>query len=243
MARSWFYSFTMPDGQATPTYLQDQSIHTTRRDMLDAVLDDHLPGDRTALTCVDLACHEGFFALHLAHTGFGKVLGIDIRPENIAGAKLIRAAQAAVNAEFVCRDVLGSDASHLGQFDVVLMLGLLYHLENPVGALRIARSLTRRICLIETVIGPNLTGTVDWGSRTHTKPISGAFCVVDEAADVREGNREANVSAISLVPSLDALLFVMQAVGFSHVAVASPPQDGHEQLASGQRALVLGLVD
>jgi tRNA (mo5U34)-methyltransferase len=45
----------------------------------------------------------------------------------------------------------GIDAADLGQFDVVLLLGVLYHLENPLEALRKAVSLTRGVCIIETV--------------------------------------------------------------------------------------------
>ena len=50
------------------------------------------------------------------------------------------------------------------------MLGLIYHLENPVGALRVAHALTRRICLVETQIVPGMTGMVDYGSFRFVRP-------------------------------------------------------------------------
>ena len=54
------------------------------------------------------------------------------------------------------------------------MLGLLYHVENPVGALRLARALTRRACVIETQVTPNMTGVVDWGAYTFQRQWSAA---------------------------------------------------------------------
>ena len=68
-------------------------------------------------------------------------------------------------------------------FDVTLMLGLLYHVENPVGALRLARALTRRACVIETQVTPNMTGVVDWGAYTFQRQMVGSFALIDETAE------------------------------------------------------------
>ena len=47
-------------------------------------------------------------------------------------------------------DVFDSRPRGLGQFDVVLLLGLIYHVEDPTGAIRLARGCTRGVCAIET---------------------------------------------------------------------------------------------
>ena len=49
----------------------------------------------------------------------------------------------------VC-DLRGVDFQSLGQFDVVLYLGVLYHMENPLESLRRVRRLTKEIAIIET---------------------------------------------------------------------------------------------
>ena len=75
-ARRWFYEFELPDGTCTRTDLPPGigSIHTTRREMLDRALAYALGGtDPATLTAVDLACHQGWFALHLARRGFREV--------------------------------------------------------------------------------------------------------------------------------------------------------------------------
>jgi tRNA (mo5U34)-methyltransferase len=43
------------------------------------------------------------------------------------------------------------EIGELGSFDVVLFLGVLYHLENPLGALRRVAALTEEVALIRTV--------------------------------------------------------------------------------------------
>jgi hypothetical protein len=130
----------------------------------------------------------------------------------------------------------------LGTFDAVLVLGLVYHLEDPIGALRAARSHTGRLCIVETQVAPGLSGRLDWGSPRWTKAMEGSFALVDESDELRGRNMEANTSSLSLVPSLDALLHVMRAVGFDRVEVLEPVGD-NDQLVNGKRVMVAGWVD
>lgn len=54
------------------------------------------------------------------------------------------------NVEPVVADFMTADLSSLGTFDVVLFLGVLYHVLDPFAALRRVRSLTREVAVIET---------------------------------------------------------------------------------------------
>jgi hypothetical protein len=83
-----------------------------------------------------------------------------------------------------------------------------------------------------------VSGSIDWGSVLYPKEVLGAFVVVDESADIAAANREAGTDSISLVPSLEALLLVMKAVGFAKVEVVANPEDAYEQFAVGKRVLV-----
>ena len=157
LSREWFYSFQLPDGRATRSYLPDDvaTIHETRLAMIESVLDAGLDRPASQMTCLDLACHEGFFAVHMAQRGFRDVLGIDVRPANIEGARLMREIYGLSNLRFEEGDVATLEESRLGSFDIVLVLGLIHHLSDPVAALRLARRLTRSMCLVETQVAPN----------------------------------------------------------------------------------------
>ena len=154
LSREWFYSFQLPDGRATRSYLPDDvaTIHETRLAMIESVLDSDATRPAAEMTCLDLACHEGFFAVHMAQRGFRDVLGIDVRPANIEGARLMREIYGLSNLRLEEGDVATLDPERLGEFDLVLVLGLIPHLPDPVGALRIARALTRHVCMVETQI-------------------------------------------------------------------------------------------
>lgn len=244
LSRKWFYRFTLPGGAETELYIPDDValIHPTRERMMWQALDPLFDGRWSDVTCVDLACHQGYFALKLAERGCKRVVGIDARSEHIEDAALIRSAFGRTNMELRVADVTRIHEDDFGRFDVVLMFGLIYHLENPIGAIRVAHALTRRVCLIETQIAPNLGGVVEWGCHRFLKPIVGALAVVDEWEDLNKDPKQAGLADIALVPSLEGLLWIMKRAGFSRVEVVPPPENACEQIARGERVVVAGYI-
>jgi hypothetical protein len=138
-------------------------------------------------------------------------------------------------------DVHALEPARLGQFDLVLMLGLIYHLENPIGALRQAHALTRQACVVETQVVPGMSGMVDYGSYRFVRPLKGSFGIIDETDDTH--GPEASTTGICLVPSTDALMWIMRKIGFKRVDILPPPADAYEQLLHGKRVMVVGYVD
>ena len=219
LAKTWFYPFQLPSGGTTPTYGTGEldPIHHTRSAMLESALQAEFGAERRALSAVDLACHQGWFSAQLAQSGFGRVIGVDARPEHIADAGLIRDALRLPQIELVEADVHGLDTARLGTHDLVLCFGLIYHLENPVGALRVARALTKRLCIVETQVVPGLTGWVDYGSYRFVRPLKGSFGIIDETGETH--GPEASTTGICLVPSVEALVWIMDRIGFKRVEV------------------------
>ena len=101
-AREWFYAFELPDGSTTPTYHGSdiKAIHDTRWSMLDDCLERRLGSDRSGLSALDLASHQGWFALKMAQSGFSPVLGIDARTSHVDDSKLISRIYGLENLEF-----------------------------------------------------------------------------------------------------------------------------------------------
>ena len=241
-SREWFYSYDLPDGSTTPTYhgAEIQAIHNTRWQMLQSCLDERLGKSRQGLSALDLASHQGWFALKMAQAGFSPVLGIDARESHVSDSQLISDIYDLEDLTFQQGDIHAQDTGQLGQYDVVLMLGLLYHLENPIGALRTCRELCSNLCIIETQIVPGISGYVDYGSYQYVRPLKGSFGVIDETDDTH--GPEASITGICLVPSLEALLWTLRKVGFSDVAVLEPPEDAYEQLRYHKRVMVAAQV-
>ena len=241
--KTWFYRFTLPSGKVTSTYDDGalDSIHETRLAMLQQVIDAHFGGTLAGRTAIDIACHQGWFSTKLAGWNADDVLAVDARAEHVADTTLIRDALQLATLRVEQSDVHALDAARTGRFDLVLMLGLIYHLENPVGALRQARALSRNACVVETQVVPGLSGMVDYGRYRFVRPLKGSFGIIDETDDTH--GPEASTTGICLVPSVEALLWIMRKVGFARVEVLPPPADAYEQLLHGKRVMVVGYVD
>ena len=242
--RPWFYEFDLPDGTTTTSYLPEEvrGIHTTRLAMLwDGLAPVVARTPWKDLTVADIACHQGYFATHLARRGCRRVVAVDARAEHVADTALMAEVYGLGNLTTVQADIDTLDTASLGTFDVALMLGLLYHIENPVGALRRARALTRGALVVETQVTPNMTGIIDWGSQMYQRDIVGSFGLVDETQHT--GNTESSVHGICIVPSYESLIWLLRAVGFARVERVTPPVGAYEQMRSGKRVMVVAYVD
>jgi tRNA (mo5U34)-methyltransferase len=227
----WFYRFRLPNGLETHPY-GPEKLHDDRLNMLLDTLTREFGNDWNSLSCLDLACHQGWYAYNLAMRHFGSVHGIDARPANIDCADAIREVSGLSNLSFSVTDVNHGGLSALEPVDVVLMYGLIYHLEDPIGALRAAAGLARKLLVIETqVLNFNLTGRIDWGGHQNTIEVPGIFGLIDEP-DM--SNKENGVTGLALVPSRDGLLWLLGRLGFSSVDVVAPPVGSYEQLATGK---------
>jgi SAM-dependent methyltransferase len=126
----------------------DLRLHAILR-VLNMLFGANLGGVRVA----DLGCLEGGFSLALAQRG-AEVLGIEARHRNLEKAALLRDHFGLPNLRFEVGDVkdFGSDSG--GQFDVVLALGILYHLDEPAHWLRRVAAATRRVLILDTHFAP-----------------------------------------------------------------------------------------
>lgn len=82
------------------------------------------------LRVLDLACAEGMYAVELALQGC-RVVAIEGRKANLEKASALKDTLALENLELVQDDVRNLSVERYGHFDVVLCLGILYHLDVP----------------------------------------------------------------------------------------------------------------
>lgn len=83
------------------------------------------------LRVLDLACEEGIFGIEAARQG-ASVVAVEGRPGNVARARFAARALGLGDRYEVHRDdVRNVDAERYGRFDVILNVGILYHLDAP----------------------------------------------------------------------------------------------------------------
>jgi len=100
-------------------------------------------------SAADAGCGVGFFSRTLEECGLN-VRGFDGREENIVEAR-----KRFPHIPFETADIENCSIRELGRFDFVLCCGLLYHLENPVRAMRNLRALTEKCLLLESMCIPD----------------------------------------------------------------------------------------
>lgn len=97
-----------------------------------------LPQDLSGRTVLDVGCNAGFFSIELKRRGADRVVAVDFDARYLAQARLA-AEVAGVDLELHQLSVY--DVARLGErFDVVIFMGVLYHLRHPLLALDLIRA-------------------------------------------------------------------------------------------------------
>jgi tRNA (mo5U34)-methyltransferase len=148
----WFHNLHLPDGRETaPDHpLGDFPAFKWRE------LEPTLPGDLSGWRALDIGCNAGFYSFELARRG-ADVLAIDHDEHYLRQAEWARREFGAEHhVELRRLDVY--DLARLEQtFDLVLFLGVLYHLRYPLLALDLAAERTRHLLALQTLTAPGDT--------------------------------------------------------------------------------------
>jgi tRNA (mo5U34)-methyltransferase len=238
----WMYPWQLTPEVETPLVGTGlPAVHATRRELIEPVARAALERGGRAL---DIACHEGWFAHRLLEWGAREVVAVDIRDVNVRRARLLRDhfVLPADRLRIEQGDVYDLRPDDLGQFDVVLMLGLIYHLENPIGAIRTARALTRGVCLLETQLtrqdAPIRTG---WGIPDQFSDEPASWAARFEAPEEQDTQPLAAFGGvISLIPNREAVIQAMTVAGFAGVEQLEASTGHDPQYLSGDRGVFAG---
>jgi tRNA (mo5U34)-methyltransferase len=105
-----------------------------------------LPANLTGKTVLDVGCNGGFYSIEMKRRGADRVVGIDFDDRYLEQARFA-ARVSGVKIEF-----LNLDVYHLRDlaesFDIVLFLGVMYHLRHPLLALDLLREHVVRDTLV-----------------------------------------------------------------------------------------------
>jgi tRNA (mo5U34)-methyltransferase len=100
--------------------------------------------------CLDIGCNAGFYAFELAKRG-GDVLGIDLDERYLRQARWA-AEQYGLGRRVKFERMQVYDlARYRGEFDLVLFMGVFYHLRYPMLGLDIVSTKVRKLMLFQTL--------------------------------------------------------------------------------------------
>lgn len=162
----------------------------------------------TGKSFLDIASATGRFSFALADAGAGSVLGVEIRREQVDQAELLRRLDGRfANVRFEHEPTSADDpAFREGEsYDVVLSMGLLYHLTDPVTHLRVLRRLAREAVLVETL--------------THARERDYWLLELEDPQGITKA-----WGGVSWIPHYADVPELLRRVGFSSVEVIESPQ-------------------
>jgi tRNA (mo5U34)-methyltransferase len=133
--KTWYHRIELLPGIFTP------GTHDSQKGI--SQLDEiGLPRDCKGLRVLDIGCRDGFFAFEMEKRGAAEVVGVDyVVPEGTGFSIASRILDSRV--QYIVSNVYDLSPEKLGTFDVVLFLGVLYHLRNPMLALDRIRTIMK----------------------------------------------------------------------------------------------------
>ncbi|HYG61239.1 MAG TPA: TIGR04290 family methyltransferase [Thermoanaerobaculia bacterium] len=145
----WFHNLHLPDGtQTAPGHFLGDFPSFKWRD-----LQAHLPEDLSGWTALDIGCNAGFYSFELARRG-ARVTGIDHDPHYLRQAHWA-ARQFGLEDRVRFRHMQVYDLGRSGEsYDLVLFMGVLYHLRYPLLGLDAVARCVRRLMVFQTLTMP-----------------------------------------------------------------------------------------
>jgi tRNA (mo5U34)-methyltransferase len=196
---TWYHSIDLGNGIITPRRGNDKK----RAEWL------KLPASFEGKTVLDVGAFDGFFSFEAEKRGAKRVLATDSVAWSESNDSLSKRsfdlAKAALNSkvEEMNIDVLELCPERVGMFDVVLFLGVLYHMKHPLLALERVASVTREMIIIETLV-----------DMLHYERPAMAFYAGDEMfGDVTNWHG----------PNIAAVKAMLREVGFNRIEIVAEP--------------------
>ena len=143
----WYHTIDLGDG-VTTNGVDDSPLRLARA---------QLPVSLEGLSVLDIGAWDGFFSFECERRGASRVVAADYYSWHgsgwgtKAGFTLAREALGS-GVEDIDIDVMDLSPERVGTFDLVLFLGVLYHLRHPFLALERVASVARDRLIIETVV-------------------------------------------------------------------------------------------
>ena len=145
----WFHNLHLPDGEQTaPDHpLGDYPAYKWNQ------IAPHLPENLSGWTALDVGCNAGFYSFELARRG-ASVVGVDLDERYLRQARWARARYGLNDRVELRRTQVYDLARSRAQYDLILFLGVLYHLRHPLLALDLLAERARRLLVVQTLTMP-----------------------------------------------------------------------------------------
>lgn len=213
-AEYWHYAFQFPWGKTVPTRPGwAERVQKRRRHFFEPLL-NRFGGSLAGKSLLDLGCCQGYWTMEARKHG-ASVVGIDSSEAFVREAAAAAYILGVEACTFMCAQLEDEDGWTGATPDITLMLGLHYHLIDPIHVLRNAMKITKEVLVIDGEVLRGEGDRIVFVKRTPGEPTT-----------IRSNVK----SNLRTIPSVGALCALLQDGGFKvEVLKPSPemPQDYH----------------
>ena len=130
----WYHEFDFPNGLTARSTTHDNRSHRALWAFMTRQLDNI---DFTGKSVLDIGCWDGYWSFYAERRGAGSVLATDDETQNWGKGTGLELAKELLRSSIETRtDVPVYDLKRVGgTFDIILFLGVYYHLVDPIYAL------------------------------------------------------------------------------------------------------------
>jgi tRNA (mo5U34)-methyltransferase len=157
----WYHSIELPSGEIIQGFQTVEQLRLRARQF-------PIPADLTGKRVLDIGAWDGWFTFEMERRGATVVAADAVRSEKFLRARELLGSR----AEYVVADVCDLRPAELGHFDIVLFLGVLYHLKHPMLALERVCALATDLVCVESYVSddggdPNLKPALEFYETTE----------------------------------------------------------------------------
>ena len=225
----WFHNMNLADGVWTnPSGPPGPGYPSWRWNVVEPLI-----GPIAGRSCLDIGCSSGFFSLKLSEIGAGRVVGIDCGEQTRAIQQATFAAEC-LRAQVEFRNATVEDLElTFERFDLVLFLGVFYHLRHPLHALESIRKVCSGRLIMQTITTQHARSSYQPcpAPSTVDSRLRGLEFSSPESPHLRfiEGGLDGDTSCW-FVPSPGAVLAMLRTCGFRPETMIFPTE--HEVIVS-----------
>lgn len=165
--RDWHYALEFQNGPSFPSMWTKPGSPDPHAQRLPQRFRHFMPaalaaagGDLKGKRVLDIACNGGFWSLQCALLG-AEVTAFDSRPELLEQTRLLFRIAGLAEPRLQVLDYWAMTPASLGgSYDLVLNLGILYHLPDPLAALRLALAMSREVVVLDTMVSRSTESVV-----------------------------------------------------------------------------------
>lgn len=170
-------------------------------------------------TVLDLGCMDGWLSILLCKDGYKHIVGVDSSPMDIKRAGYVKSSMGLDNVEFIHADI--NSYSDDSEYDFVLFMGVLNHVNNPVETLKKIYALTKKYLIIN--VDALCTDDDELYPRAENRPyLSKSYGTM--ACHFEQGGPLKHPGSFDLVfqYSKRAIVMMLQYAGFTDIVEIMP---------------------